>query len=185
MTKNEFISFYKGVKGAETFYDAITAALKQEGILTPLTLIGALATARVEVGRQFKPISEIASGKAYEGRKDLGNTTPGDGVKYKGRGYVQLTGKANYSAYGKALGIDLVNKPDLALDVTTAARIMAKYFKDRKINTFCEQGRWSEVRRRVNGGNGVDKLNGGTTNGLNDFIKVVNEYLVRAGIDKI
>jgi len=56
---------------------------------------------------------EIASGAAYEGRKDLGNIYPGDGVKFKGRGLIQITGRSNYTAAAKALGIDCVNHPEL------------------------------------------------------------------------
>lgn len=166
-TKEIFCSFYKNTTTDELAYDAVVAALSEQGILTDLTLIGALATCRVEVGRAFRPIREVASGQAYEMRRDLGNTRRGDGVKYKGRGLIQLTGKANYAYYGDKLGLDLLNNPDIALDINVSAKILALYFKDRKVNVACDSGQWTKVRRLVNGGR----------NGLNEFISVVNQYL--------
>jgi putative chitinase len=68
----------------------------------------------------------------YGGR--LGNTNPGDGYKYRGRGYIQLTGKENYERYGKKLGVDLVNNPELANDPSIAIKIATEYLKDRGIN---------------------------------------------------
>ena len=58
---------------------------------------------------KFKAMEEYASGRAYEGRADLGNIQPGDGVRYKGRGYIQLTGRANYRYYGQVLGVEPEN----------------------------------------------------------------------------
>jgi putative chitinase len=58
-------------------------------------------------------VQELASGKAYEGRADLGNTSPGDGVRYKGRGLIQITGKRNYALAGLALDLPLLEKPEL------------------------------------------------------------------------
>lgn len=182
MSKEAFLSFYKGTpneKSASICYDLITQELKNCGIYSELALIGALATIRTEVGKSFLPIKEIASGQAYEGRKDLGNFIKGDGVKFKGRGYIQLTGRANYVNYGNMLGIDLVCNPDLALDQNVAAKIFTLYFKERKCNIACDQKDWVKVRKLVNGGNGIDKLNGGTTNGLNEFISIVNQYLAK------
>ena len=69
-------------------------------------------------------MEEIASGKAYEGRADLGNIYPGDGELYKGRGFVQLTGRANYEKYSEILGVDLIAAPQLASDPEIAARIL-------------------------------------------------------------
>ena len=137
------------------------------GINTPLTLIGALATVRTEVGRAFLPVLEIASGSAYEGRHDLGNYVPGDGPLYKGRGYSMLTGRANYAAYGKALNLDLVCHPDIALDPIVSSKILAQFFKDHNIPQYCESKDWVTVRRIYNGG----------SNGLDVFLSVVNQYL--------
>src|SRR5690349_13353060 len=67
-------------------------------------------------------IQEIASGAAYEGRADLGNTQPGDGKRYKGRGLLQITGRANYKACGDALGLPLEDQPELLLDPVNACR---------------------------------------------------------------
>ena len=67
--------------------------------------------------------------KVYDGRKDLGNTEPGDGYKYRGRGFIQITGKSMYQAVGKELGIDLVSNPELANDPAIAAKIIPIFFK--------------------------------------------------------
>lgn len=171
MLRYHFLSFYKDNRtienNARVCYDAIEKALGDDGILTPLTLLGALATVRVEVGRSFLPVLEIASGDAYEGRVSLGNTQPGDGRRYKGRGFIQLTGRANYTYYGQKLGIDLVNNPDLALDTTVSAKVLSLYFKDRKVNEACNASDWRRVRVLVNGG----------LNGFPLFMQVVNSYL--------
>ena len=82
-----------------------------------------LATAQHE-SDQFRTMREYASGADYEGRSDLGNTLAGDGKKFKGRGFVQLTGRANYAKYAKKLGIDLLNRPELAEVPEIAAKIL-------------------------------------------------------------
>jgi predicted chitinase len=95
----------------------------------------------------------------YEGRKDLGNTRPGDGVRYHGRGFIQLTGRANYRGYGKKLGVPLEQKPALALDPSVAARVLAAYMRDHGIGSLAARGDWQGVRRAVNGGlNGWDRF---------------------------
>ena len=102
----------------------------------------------------FKYSEEIASGAAYEGRRDLGNTQPGDGTRFKGRGYIQLTGRANYDAAGKSLGLDLVNKPELAAKPENAARIAAWYWSSRGLNKHADgsQAGFDQITRRINGG---------------------------------
>lgn len=105
----------------------------------------------------FKYAEEIASGAAYEGREDLGNTEPGDGRRYKGRGVIQLTGRANYRRYGELLGLDLERQPGLAALPEVAYRTAALYWLDRNINTDADRDDLKAVTRAINGGtNGLD-----------------------------
>jgi len=106
----------------------------------------------------FRTAKEYASGKAYEGRKDLGNVQAGDGKKYKGRGYIQLTGRDNYKKAGDALGLDLVNNPSLAEKPENAAAISVWFWKTKvqpQVPDFMDVERVTKV---VNGGfNGLDE----------------------------
>jgi predicted chitinase len=102
---------------------------------------------------------EIASGAAYEGRKDLGNTQPGDGVKYKGRGPIQITGRYNYTKAQEAMGVPLVDQPQLAADpFKDAFRISAWWWKANGLNEISDKGDVVAATKRINGG----------TNGLSD-----------------
>lgn len=105
----------------------------------------------------FRTTEEFASGAAYEGRDDLGNVKPGDGRRYKGRGLLQLTGRANYRDMGGRLGLKLEEHPELAADPVTSLRIACEYWKARKINTPCDADDLIRVTKLVNGGlNGLD-----------------------------
>jgi predicted chitinase len=145
-------------------WTAIQQALQECGLTDKQSTIAVLATIGTEVPA-FLPINEYGGDayftKMYEGRKDLGNTKPGDGARYHGRGFIQLTGRANYRAYGQKLGVPLEDNPDLALDPAVAARILATYFRDRKIGSLAQKGDWQGVRRAVNRGlNGWDRFSG-------------------------
>ena len=143
------------------------------GIYDLPTSIAALATARVEVTSGFEPIPEFATGDAYEGRLDLGNTQSGDGRRFKGRGMIQVTGRKNYRTYGRKVAelwgaqpggaLDLEAFPDNALDPDISAAIFAVYFRDRGIPAMAARGDWAAVRRAVNGG----------MNGWQDFANYV------------
>jgi putative chitinase len=100
----------------------------------------------------FNYVREIASGQAYEGRKDLGNTEPGDGVRYKGRGLIQVTGKANYKSCGDALGIDLIAQPELLETPEYAARSAGWFWDSRKLNAIADKGDFLLLTKRINGG---------------------------------
>lgn len=100
---------------------------------------------------------EYASGQEYEGRRDLGNTQPGDGPRYKGRGLIQLTGRDNYQSFGRIMGLDLVDNPDLAAQPGTALQIACEYWRERGLNAFADQDDIVTITRRINGGlNGLD-----------------------------
>jgi len=108
----------------------------------------------------LKAMVEEASGQAYEGRHDLGNTQPGDGPRYKGRGWIQLTGRANYARAGAALGLPLEADPALAAGPEVAARVAAWYWTTRGLNALADIGTeeaFRQMTRRINGGeNGID-----------------------------
>jgi putative chitinase len=90
--------------------------------------------------------------KRYEGRKDLGNTQPGDGSRYRGRGLIQTTGRANYAACGKALDVDLLAHPELLETPEYAVRSACLFWLMRGLNTLADAGDQVAVTKRVNGG---------------------------------
>jgi cell wall-associated NlpC family hydrolase len=144
------------VAAVRTNWPPVKKALARRGLTSPAAQIAALATIGVEVGGTFAPIKEYGDKayftRMYDGRADLGNTKPGDGARYHGRGFIQLTGRANYRAYGKKLGFPLEQQPDLALKPEVAAAILAEYMKERRVAESAARGDWETVRRKVNGG---------------------------------
>lgn len=101
---------------------------------------------------------EIASGQAYEGRSDLGNIYPGDGARYKGRGLLQITGRSNYEQMGRAMGLDLVNHPDILTTPANAVLSACTWWALRgaKINPLADAGKIQAVTKIINGGlNGI------------------------------
>lgn len=135
----------------------LNVAMAEANITTPQQQAMFIAQLAHESGG-FQFMEEIASGAAYEGRADLGNTQSGDGTRYKGRGYIQVTGRYNYAEAGQALGLDLINNPGLAAQPENAARIAAWYWTSRDINEAANSGDFIQVTRLINGG----------TNGLAD-----------------
>ena len=105
----------------------------------------------------FRTTEEFASGAAYEGRADLGNTHKGDGKRYKGRGLIQLTGRANYRNIGEILNLPLEDEPRLAAEPVTSLKIACEYWKNRKINAVADLDDLINATKRVNGGlNGLE-----------------------------
>jgi predicted chitinase len=145
------------------FWPGIQAACVENGLTDRASIIAVLATIATEVA-SFEPINEFGDDayftKHYEGKKELGNLQPGDGVRFHGRGFIQVTGRANYRGYGQKLGVALEDQPELALDPNVATRILGCYFKDHGIGDSARRGDWKEVRKKVNGGlNGWDRFN--------------------------
>jgi len=154
---------------AGIFLPALNAAMLEFGINTPARQASFLAQLAHESG-QLLYVRELASGAAYEGRKDLGNTQPGDGVRFRGRGLIQVTGRSNYVACGKALGLDLLAQPGLLEQTVNACRSAGWFWQSRGLNALADAGDQVAVTRRINGG----------TNGLAErlaFFKVAQKVL--------
>lgn len=123
---------------------------------SPLRLAHFLAQLIHESG-SFRYMEELASGKAYEGRTDLGNTQSGDGVRYKGRGPIQITGRANYRRYGRKIGIDIERNPEVAAIPSVGLHLALEYWKTTGLNTFADADNVLAITRAINGGtNGLD-----------------------------
>jgi predicted chitinase len=139
----------------------VLEALRERGLGDKQMVLMALCTIRAET-EGFQPISEHVSKynthhhpfDAYEHRASLGNTEDGDGSRFHGRGFVQLTGRHNYQEIGDKIGVDLVDDPELANDPKISAKILAEFLKDREthIRAAMSQGDYIEARRLVNGG---------------------------------
>jgi predicted chitinase len=113
---------------------------------------------------------ELLANTVYGGKwgaENLGNTEPGDGWKYRGRGYIQITGRANYERYGKMLNIDLVNNPDLALKPDIAKAIAVAYWKDKVQGKVTDFSDTKAITKVINGGD----------HGLAQRIKAYNIYI--------
>jgi predicted chitinase len=95
---------------------------------------------------------EQSDGRVYEGRADLGNSQPGDGPRYKGRGPIQLTGRANYRAAGKAVGVDLEGHPEYACSPDVGFRVAAWYWTTHGLNELADAGDITAITRKINGG---------------------------------
>jgi peptidoglycan L-alanyl-D-glutamate endopeptidase CwlK len=138
----------------------------------------ALGTIRAET-ESFLPISEGQSRfntspdghpfDLYDNRRDLGNTGAPDGSNFRGRGFVQLTGRANYKRYGGEIGFDLVGNPELANDPQIAANLLARFLSDREdqIREALAANDLATARRLVNGGgNGLDRFSDAFNRGM-------------------
>ena len=100
----------------------------------------------------LKYVREIASGVSYEGRKDLGNINVGDGVRFAGRGLIQITGRTNYEALSYALNFDFVEEPE-KLELPGAAALSAGWFwYTKKLNELADKNDFERITRRINGG---------------------------------
>jgi len=139
----------------------LTSAMAEFGINTPARQAAFLAHVCHESG-SLRYVKELASGAAYdtgELAKRLGNTPEpdGDGQRYKGRGLIQITGLANYAACGAALGIDLVNHPELLEEPIHAARSAAWFWNGHGLNEMADKELFGAMTRTINGGfNGLD-----------------------------
>lgn len=154
---------------AAMFCEPLNAAMAEFGIDTPARQAAFLAQIAHESG-SLRYVRELASGIAYEGRLKLGNTHPGDGVRFKGRGLIQITGRDNYRAASIALFGDyrLLNDPALLEETENACRSAAWFWHSHGLNALADVGDFERITRRINGG----------LNGLQDR----NAYYARANL---
>jgi len=148
---------------AGVFVSALNTAMQHYQIVGAKRAAAFLAQIGHESG-QLRYVREIwgptASQRGYEGREDLGNTVPGDGRKYCGRGLIQITGRANYARCGEALGLDLISHPELLELPQHAAMSAAWFWKQKGLNDLADRDQFNTITRRINGGlNGLaDRL---------------------------
>ena len=140
---------------ADTFCAPLNAAMAEFEINTPARQAAFIAQIAHE-SSQLRCTREIwgptAAQRAYEGRADLGNTFTGDGSLYRGRGLLQITGRANYKTCGAALGLDLLLFPELLEQPMYACRSAAWFWKTHGLNELADAGDQVKITRRINGG---------------------------------
>jgi len=179
VTAAEVAKMFPGVpvSNIETNLPFVLDALNAAGLGDKSMILMALATIRAETGN-FTPLSEFQSkfntapGGApfglYDNRSDLGNQGPPDGANFKGRGYIQLTGRSNYQVHGAAIGLgnQLVTNPALANQPDIAAKLLASFLKSKeaKIRSALAENDLKTARKLVNGG----------SHGLSEFTQAFN-----------
>ncbi|QIG67270.1 glycoside hydrolase family 19 chitinase protein [Rhizobium phage RHph_TM3_3_3] len=178
--------FYAGVRASlfdgslsQSQVEGMEAVLDEAGkksFIDPRFLAYMFATAFHETGRTMQPIHERGGADYFfrmydpKGQRPavaarLGNTQSGDGVKYAGRGLVQLTGRRNYTLFSQLTGADLINKPDLAMQDDVAVRIMFEgmergLFTGKKLADYftSKSSDWVNARRIINGTDRADDI---------------------------
>jgi len=154
--------------------DALVSAVLTDKAM----VLMALGTIRAET-ESFLPISEGQSRfntspsghpfDLYDNRQDLGNIGAPDGANFRGRGFIQLTGRFNYTRYGHEIGADLVANPELANDTQIAAKLLAEFLADSedRIREALAGNDLATARRLVNGGrNGLDRFTDAFNRGM-------------------
>lgn len=142
---------------AERFAEPLNAAMQANAIDTPARQAAFLAQVGHESGRLryvrelWDPAKCPWQGR-YEGRVDLGNTQPGDGSKFRGRGLIQVTGRANYQACALALRLPLLNHPELLEEPQHAAASAAWFWASHGLNHLADIGDFEKITRKINGG---------------------------------
>ncbi|MGY3084839.1 glycoside hydrolase family 19 protein [Pseudomonas fragi] len=140
---------------AGVFVPVLNAAMVHYQIVGAKRVAAFIAQIGHESG-QLKYVKEIwgptAAQAKYEGRKDLDNTVAGDGSKYRGRGLIQITGRANYMACGEGLGLDLIKQPELLEKPQHACMSAAWFWATKGLSTLADAGQFDKITQRINGG---------------------------------
>lgn len=151
---------------ASLYLPHLVYAMSRYEINTPLRMSHFLAQIGHESGR-LRYCREVwgptPAQSRYEGRANLGNTHPGDGKRFMGRGLIQLTGRSNYSQITQALGVDFIGHPKLLEQPEYAALSAAWFWHSRDLNRLADSDAALMITKRINGG----------TNGLDDRLRLL------------
>lgn len=142
---------YSSAKNRLLYLPYFNQYLKEYGISTNIRLWSYFAQIGHESGQLNYP-EEIASGKSYESRKDLGNTETGDGIKFKGRGLIQITGRSNYQSISNSFGVDFIKEPELLSTPEWAVKSSLWFWKIKNLNDIADTEDFERLTRRINGG---------------------------------
>lgn len=182
ITVEQFIKVFGRVEDTPALVDALNAAMALNGIDTKDRICGFLSQAGHESGhfkvkvenlnysqqglrkvfpkyfpddatafRYARQPAAIAN-RVYGGRMGNGNEASGDGFKYRGRGYIQLTGKNNYAACGADIGVDLIANPDYLLTTEGAVQSAVWFWTKNNLNAFADKKDVTAMTKRINGG---------------------------------
>ncbi|WP_395043167.1 glycoside hydrolase family 19 protein [Flavobacterium sp.] len=148
---------------------AFLTIFKKYAINTPLRVahfLGQLAHESANFTASVEDITFEKAQKKYQNHKYLGNKLPGDGYKFRGRGLMQLTGRANYEDYKKYSGIDVIANPDLVSQIPISLDVAGWFWTVKKLNPLADKNDVLLITKKINGG----------TNGLDDRIKKTAHY---------
>ena len=157
MTPAETLAVMPAARERAALYaPVLTEAMREYGIPTAQRQAAFLAQVAHESG-SLRYSREIADGSAYEGRADLGNTQPGDGVRFAGRGLLQVTGRANYARCAQALNMPLLEQPSLLEAPAAGCLASAWWWREHGCNELADADKFGRICKGVNGGyNGLD-----------------------------
>lgn len=161
------------------YLNSINVTMDKYGIDTPIRQACFLAQIMHESAGTYYT-KELASGAAYEGRKDLGNTQPGDGVRFKGRGLIQITGRYNYSQMSKDFGVDFIVHPELLETPEWATESAGWFWKKNNLNKWADANDFDGVSDVINRGRKTVAV--GDANGYTDRLNYFNRAKKALGI---
>lgn len=160
MPKARYAYQNSGVSRAQKFLPYINRYMEEFNINTTLRVAHFLSQIAHE-SAELQYTEELGNAsyfKKYDGRKDLGNVIPGDGAKYKGRGLIQITGRANYKAYKDFCGFDVLAQPQLLAQPLGATRSACWFWKTKGLNALADADDLIKITKRINGGtNGLQE----------------------------
>lgn len=153
ITKDQLSKIYveANPKKIDLFLEPLNRTMEEFEINTPQRIRMFLAQIGHESG-QLNYVRELSSGANYENRIDLGNTNSGDGIKFLGRGLIQITGRKNYVLCGLSLDLPLLDNPELLEMPQNACRSAGWFWQNENLNSLCDLGKFEELTRRINGG---------------------------------